>query len=52
VCCCIFDTMPMETYATSLAPAEDVNAVVTEANNNNSKGDSKGEAVEDVTNCR
>ncbi len=44
--------MPMETITNSLAPAEDVKAVVTEANNNNSRGDSKGEAVEDVTNCR
>ncbi len=44
--------MPMETYAKSLAPTEDVKAVVTEANNNNSQGDSKVEAVEDVTNCR
>jgi hypothetical protein len=42
--------MTMETITTSLA--EDVKAVVTEANNNNSRGDSKGEAVDDVTNCR
>ncbi len=45
-------TMTTETITTSLAPAEDVNAFVTEANNNDSRGDSKGEAVEDVTNCR
>ncbi len=44
--------MTMETYDNSLAQAEDVNSVVTEANNNDSRGDSKGEAVEDVTNCR
>ncbi len=43
--------MTTETITNSLAPAEDVKAVVTEANNN-SQGDSKGEAVEDVTNCR
>jgi hypothetical protein len=43
--------MTTETITNSLALAEDVKAVVTETNNN-SQEDSKGEAVEDVTNCR